>query len=684
MALGLLDELASLLPTRAAKAVTGPGVWVSTAYPQMTDYLRDPLRMMREAQDAYILNRHIRKAERLISQRFSTVDWHLEDPEGTKVGVGEGENDMPDYLALLDLLENPYRPARGDPIVGTPRTRASLWSITSRHMGLCGPAYWYLDQGDGFGVPLRVLYVNPARLQPETGPGGLSHWTLDPESPGGGTRLEVDEVVQFALEPPDRGHIPSGLVESALPMVHLTRHSDRHSNDVLSMGGRLAGFLSPKGEQPMAQETFDALKQDLRNAAEDPQAAKRINILKGPVEFQQSAASFQELDMVAIMNLARDDIAELWNIPKSQLGISAPVGMNSGESKGYDEAILWQNAVSPRLRTFAETLQLLVLDRWKAIGVDVTLVIEEPEFDDETPLFDRAEKARILPLTNLERRELVGLDPLGDERDEEVWLPSELVRVYPEEEPAPTPPALLPFTGQQPPEVEQVPPADMPDEAAAGKAKGDMEQALAAFLSGVGGEVARRAEERHAHLAAKPSDVAAVFDAARFERDLTGVLRPHLVAVAESAGDRVGATLGRAAPRKASMRDVVVERLLKSAGRRIKDIGSHTRERLVEVIRQGIAEGIGPGELGRRIEETGDLFDPARAERIARTETAIVLNEASVAQYREFGVERVSVVDGDEDDPCAEANGQVWTLEQADANPISHPNCTRTFTPVVA
>lgn len=81
-----------------------------------------------------------------------------------------------------------------------------------------------------------------------------------------------------------------------------------------------------------------------------------------------------------------------------------------------------------------------------------------------------------------------------------------------------------------------------------------------------------------------------------------------------------------------------------------------------------------------------DLFDNYqqwRLDRISRTETTAAYNLGSVAQYREAGVALVEVVDGDGDDICAQANGSLWTLEQAQSDPLGHPNCTRTFIPEV-
>lgn len=694
---GLLDQLVTLIPSRApsaSKAVTGAGFWTSSSYPQLSAFQRDPARMARQAQDVYLANRHIRQAERLIAQRFSTVEWHLEDGAGLKIGREPGDNGDPRYLAVLDLLERPYRPLPGDPVAAVPRTRSTLWNITCRHTGIAGYGAWYLDEAEALaGTPNALLYINPARIKPASDKAGnLVGWVLDPDSPSGGTPLDADKVIVFQLEPPDTGHLGTGLVETALTMVDLTRYADRHAAGVLAAGGRLAGAFAPKGTDTIEEEAYKQLVLDLRQAAEDPQSARRVNILRGPVEFHRLSATPSELDLVAVMNLSRDEVHELWNVPRSQVGGATSQGLNSGESKGYDEAVLWQNAVGPRLRTFAETLQYELLDRYAELGLTIRLVIEEPEFDDETPQYERATKATVLPLKNRERREMVGMEPFGDERDEEVWMASGMTRVYPE--PAAPPPMLLPpaIDPEPGPGVEEIEPRDEEDPSMAERmgamkasmevvrahARSVMQRDLRDLLRSVGAQVAQRARDRHEHLVRKPSDVDAVFSVDRMERDLLAVLTPHLRAVAEGAGGSVAMRFG-----KAELRDAVLEKLLRSSGIRIKGIAETTRERVREIVAQGVADGLSAAELGDRLQGASGLFDELRAETIARTETATVLNEAAIAQYGEFGVEQVTVVDGDGDDACAEADGQTWSLAEAEANPIAHPNCVRTFTPLV-
>lgn len=70
-----------------------------------------------------------------------------------------------------------------------------------------------------------------------------------------------------------------------------------------------------------------------------------------------------------------------------------------------------------------------------------------------------------------------------------------------------------------------------------------------------------------------------------------------------------------------------------------------------------------------------------KAERVARTETGMAYNLSSLDSYRSGGIGQVNVYDGDSDEECAAANGQTWSIDEAEANPLEHPNCVRAFGP---
>lgn len=76
-------------------------------------------------------------------------------------------------------------------------------------------------------------------------------------------------------------------------------------------------------------------------------------------------------------------------------------------------------------------------------------------------------------------------------------------------------------------------------------------------------------------------------------------------------------------------------------------------------------------------------FAGDRADLIARTETATAANMGNLAGFRESATNYVRVYDGEDfDEPCRQADGVIWTIDEAEANPLEHPNCTRSFSAI--
>jgi ribosomal protein S18 acetylase RimI-like enzyme len=77
-------------------------------------------------------------------------------------------------------------------------------------------------------------------------------------------------------------------------------------------------------------------------------------------------------------------------------------------------------------------------------------------------------------------------------------------------------------------------------------------------------------------------------------------------------------------------------------------------------------------------------FTPERADVVADVESGEMENTVQLMSYQDAGITHVTVSDGELwDEPCIEANGQVWTIEDALLNPKEHPYCQRTFDPVM-
>jgi phage portal protein BeeE len=687
-----------------AKAIVGPGAATMTTNPPLAAglFMNSPQMLMRSYWLIAHRNPWINAAERLVSGKVSGVTWHLE-VDGEE--IEGGENPITD--ALLQLLEKP----QANLAIGRKITRRELWNLTSRYMGLCGPGFWLLDERNALGIPNSLLSIRPDRLTPaEDAKGNLTGWVLDASLGAtvngehlAGIAIELDQILQFPLIPPDEGHYGMGLVEAAIRKGQLVELSDTYAAGTLASGGRLSGLITGTQQSPIPDEVFKQLVRDLRAVTEQPDAARRTTVLQGEVNWKPTGMTPLDMALTDLMKLTRDDIFGIWGTPFSIVyGGSQATGLNSGDSRKYDEAALWQGPVHDRLTVFREVIQFQLLDRY---GVE--LVIEEPEFDDDSPRYDLLGKSVNTPLTNKERRELIGLDPFGDPRDDEVWLPATMVQAFtaPGDETPPSPTeTVLGRTSEQPD-------TDTTDEAvvAAGetatantpgkatlhprvaglhkslttlRANLDRSQtprireAVAKVLDRQKAEIARKVREHAGHLAAKPKDTDPWWDAEKWDKALHAALSPFLTATAENVSAHI-ATVLEPRPGKASP----VEKVLTRGAARVTKINQTTRDGIVGIIAQGIDDGLSPAALGDAIEAWSG-FDEYRSELIARTEMMDAYNAAALGSYDEAGLTQVQAIDGDGDPECAERDGQVFDIDEADTIE-DHPNGTLDWVPVI-
>lgn len=141
--------------------------------------------------------------------------------------------------------------------------------------------------------------------------------------------------------------------------------------------------------------------------------------------------------------------------------------------------------------------------------------------------------------------------------------------------------------------------------------------------------------------------------------------------------------------------DETVTNVLRTAATRVRMIDSTTRDEIRSLLQYANENGwsidqivAGDAEGGiRGLRDVVEQTYARRAETIARTELGTAQNNAATDRYQRNGVQTVLVMDNgldDDDEPCKEADGAEWTLEEAMDNPLEHPNCTRAFAPLFA
>jgi len=131
------------------------------------------------------------------------------------------------------------------------------------------------------------------------------------------------------------------------------------------------------------------------------------------------------------------------------------------------------------------------------------------------------------------------------------------------------------------------------------------------------------------------------------------------------------------------LENAFVQTVLDQLAKNVRGVADTTKDEIRALVGRQAEEGWSSEELARAIRQRGIVASRSRALTISRTETGTAYNLGSTAAYRTAGVTHVSVLDGEDDEACAAANGQIWTLDEAEASPLGHPNCVRAFSPLV-
>lgn len=136
--------------------------------------------------------------------------------------------------------------------------------------------------------------------------------------------------------------------------------------------------------------------------------------------------------------------------------------------------------------------------------------------------------------------------------------------------------------------------------------------------------------------------------------------------------------------------DSAVRRVVMDGGARITGINGTTRDRVMSIVQtvvaSGMERGLGAAQIADELEASLDdaaTFGEYRSELIARTETMMAYNGATLTSYTGYGVEKVQAIDGDQDEVCAARNLKVMSVMEA-FDITDHPNGTLDWVPVIS
>ena len=683
---------------RAQKAVTSIDAFRG---PSLSLYTDEPQKRAAAFLKAYKVG-WFYKAGRKIADDVATLQWSLSDGDAEE-GDKETVLDRPDLRLPFDslspidqfqrLLErpNPFQTGR--------QLRRKL----QVRLDFAGAGALWLENGAGGGLPTGLYGISPARMWPSYNKAGeLIGWVLDADKPDGGVPFSTDEILWFSTGNAGDDEVwGTSVVEAVYSQVPLTDLIARHTGDTLALGGRLSGMLWPK-ERALSEDEYLDAQRAWRNVASDPNAARRMLIFPEPMEWTQGSATPVEIGIPELATLNRDEILTAFPISPYQLGVPTPGGLNSGEVRREDRRDYWEVAIHPRADLLEETIQVGLLARYEAAtGKTYDFEIAEPNLDDAPTLIEKVGAYKGLVSVGFDPKESVKAVGLEDIK----WLglpdlldPAKQLEMQQAEAAAkPGGSGIAVSTGDRTRTDRTNTQVTL---AKAYKARDDI-ASRGALL--VGDFLEQQRERVTARLrdslpASKTARAAAVkapdwWVSAVEDAELTAVLAVIYDDAAVQSLQVVATSMDRIVPNKAVQR--ITNDLLAYGGERIADINARTLQAITIELAEGTRRGYSvaqlidgvPAEGFRGVLQVGmdngvGVWGDARAETIARTETALSYNRAALQGYKDFRVTRVQAIDGDTDPDCANRNGATFSLDDA-LSLADHPNGTLDWVPVV-
>lgn len=673
---------------RAEKAVTSLGPW-GYGEPFLSSLLNTPQAKAAAYLQAYKVG-WFYKAGRKISQDIASLDWSLSLGDSEQ-GEDETVLDRPDMAIPFESLSPIDQFQRLMEFPNPSQTGRVLMQKTQVRLDFAGAAAWYLEGGTS-GLPSAIYGISPARMWPSYSKSGvLIGWVMDKDKPEGGVPFDVSEILWFSSgNAADDDLWGVSAVEAVYSQVPLTNAMARHTGNVLSTGGRLAGMMWPK-DRALSEDEFTDAQRAWRNVASDPDSGKRLLIFPEPMEYAAGASTPAEIGIPELAILNRDEILTAFPISPYQLGVPTPGGLNSGEVRREDRRDYWEGTIHPRADLLEEVIQVGLLSRYEeAMGQTYDYEIAEPNLDDAATLTGKATAFKDLVgigLDPVEALKAVGLDHIKF-----LGLPA---LIDPVQQQMAQEAALEAQANQPPPPAKAIKAeAEARRDSALDPAVDKGKRLLAEFFDG---QRARVIERVKAMPAAKADRRMAVKDSPWWPSDEDDLLTDTLRVIYAEAGrgglQTVADTLNRVVGNR-MVKNVLAD-LLEYGGERVKDINARTLQALTGELGEGVRRGYSipqlvegvpaeafKGVMGVTLDNGTPAFGELRAETIARTETMLSYNRAAVTSYGEFGVERLLAYDGDGDEECAARDGMEFTIDEAEAIE-DHPNGTLTWAPVV-
>lgn len=652
----------------------------------------------------------------------AAAPFRLEKSDGTKLVRVKTPGTPPDYeVGPDDLYELLHKP---NPFM----LYEEMLSLLVIDLLLVGNGYWMKWQTGESGRPLALYRLAPSHVKIITGPYGPKRYEYAPPGARRPLKLDPSDVMHFRRPNPHSAYYGMGVIQGAGRSMDL----ELAVTDTMAhyYENRADPSLIVQSERRVPRDVFNKLRAQLRVRTAGPDRAGDLLLLESGLKastLSRSAADnlFQEL-----AKMSRDRILSKFRVSPMLLGI---MDEGSSSNKISDVRREFDNStLRPFMARLSHAVTAGLTDAWGVKYVLEPQTLLPPE--DAVKVAGEIAKVPGIKVREVRKQyEQFGIpESTGDpdidefvlnmptpEIDENGQITNPITGEKTAPEGADRP---LPGEPGRPPKGENTRGFGVAEQ----KSLEDlMDQLAGKALNSAGERVTvgnRLPDERRPSdnfAAARQADInsaskfledALIEAAVGLERGLLDTVEGKALktsdivsrikaaeawktfrsAVEESMREGItraassGAMQSGLTPDEPVDYDAIADSVIHRKGG-LTAIVNTLKDRVVSRVKKAREGDAERSDYDAEIRNVIKEWSASQAATVAETEAVHGYNEATLTAAELSGVGKVFVTDGDDhDEPCKEADGQVWDVSFARENRLEHPRCRRAFLPLTS
>ena len=529
---------------------------------------------------------------------------------------------------IIDLINKP----------NPEQTQYDIAEATESYREMVGEYFIALNMTESSNKPQEVYVLRPDLFQIGVDSQGnvIGYQYTRPD--GKTVRFGKDEIIHDKTFNPTNMYRGVGTIQANIRNISIEDSASEYTDAFFQNNATPAGIVAVKGAndgQVFGDSAHKKLKQKWLDEFQGTEKAGKLAFLReAEVSYQQIGLGLDKVDMKSLRNMTEQAIYKAFGIPMIYAGDFE--GMNYASSQTAKQTFV-ENSIVPRLMKRQQIWQR-VADRFWA-NDNLELVYENVVPENNELKLEVAKSGALIGLTENEKRELVGFDPLEGKEGDVVYRPT---TVTPQEEPEKK---KLKFKVKAEPDPQAIVKAQIENdrvmketyrsqqEDLQNKYDKKLKQAINDFLK----EQNKLVKD---NLSPKKALKDLLFNKQEEDKKLASKIRPLTIALYVDSAELVLEFLGIEDdfnPISTEVDDYIKQQATKVAG----DFNEQTRDALVASLSEGYAEGLSTAQIAKRIDDVyktaGLGKDGYRSERVARTEAIRSNNHATQETYKQLG-----------------------------------------------